>query len=483
MHQESGASEKIGADMPTLKLPLVTQPMPLSLLLKFPKLRAVSLYFYEDSAYIASTSDTSGTLKHKEIKAKAYKELKCQGPEMLNAKQPTNEKIYTNPVCYRMLQRLSSEKDWKLDPAAQLSIENWTNLLNNSSILLYARGMQVPRPQDQKHHAPPEVYAISIGLWTPFQQKMWEYYLNNNCGPCYLDAVYSCDRDGFQLWTLFFERGGQIVPISYLVTTGVSARLVADWLEAIVDRSGQLQPKVIFVNSMRMVASVSAIFVSWDVRFGRYYIDQQLRALILPKRNESSCSPEVVAAVQDINDNFMAAIAAAKSEPSIYEKARYLFDQEEEWMPKTYGQVEAFAQSSQAVARWRYLLWMTMLSRPDTNRIDSVLYFLVSVLTAGVEQAIKDGNAGFKPDMSAVERGSNSLLPELENMTMMPLDPPIICLISNDGKTKQIIDKHYGVCFCPNFAQHGMCEHLLYCSTLKIHQPWLVKLMNYLPLA
>ncbi|KAJ1742374.1 hypothetical protein LPJ68_001953 [Coemansia sp. RSA 1086] len=312
---------------------------------------------------------------------------------------------------------------------------------------------------------------------------MWEYYLNNNCGPCYLDAVYSCDRDGFQLWTLFFERGGQIVPISYLVTTGVSARLVADWLEAIVDRSGQLQPKVIFVNSMRMVASVSAIFVSWDVRFGRYYIDQQLRALILPKRNESSCSPEVVAAVQDINDNFMAAIAAAKSEPSIYEKARYLFDQEEEWMPKTYGQVEAFAQSSQAVARWRYLLWMTMLSRPDTNRIDSVLYFLVSVLTAGVEQAIKDGNAGFRPDMSAVERGSNSLLPELENMTMMPLDPPIICLISNDGKTKQIIDKHYGVCFCPNFAQHGMCEHLLYCSTLKIHQPWLVKLMNYLPLA
>ncbi|KAJ2846007.1 hypothetical protein IWW36_004549 [Coemansia brasiliensis] len=326
-----------------------------------------------------------------------------------------------------------------------------------------------------------------MGFWTPFQQNMWEYYLNNSCGPCYLDAAYSCDTDSFQLWTLFFERGGQTVPISYLVTTGISVRLVADWLETIVERTGQLHRKVIFVNSMKLIASVSTIFVSWDVRFGRYYIDQQLRTLILPKRSELPCSSEAVAAVQNINNDFMVAIAAAKSEPSIYEKARYLLDQEEEWMPKTYGQVEEFAQSSQAVARWRYLLWMTMLSRPDTNRIDSVLYFLVSVLTPGVEQAIELQNskaaACSKFDMSVVERGSNSLLPDLEKMAMMPLDPPIICLISNDCKTKQIIDKHYGVCFCPKFAQHGMCEHLLYCFTVEIHQPWLVKLMNYLPLA
>ncbi|KAJ2450982.1 hypothetical protein EV183_003911 [Coemansia sp. RSA 2336] len=479
MHQQAEALEKISAHMPTLKFPLVTHPMPLSLLVKFPKLRAVSLYFYEDADYMASTVDSSGVLNGSKIKAKAHRELRCKGPEMLSAKLPTKEKVHINPVCHRMLQRLN----WKLDPAMQFSLDNWTNLIDNNNVLLYARGMRVPRPRNPKYHAAPEVFAISIGFWTPFQQKMWEYYLNNNCGPCYLDAAYSCDKDGFQLWTLFFEREGQTVPLSYLVTTGVSARLVADWLEAIVDRSGELQHKIMFINSMRLMESLSAIFVSWDVRFGRYYVDQQLRELTLPKFGESPCSPEAVAAVQNINDNFLVAVAAAKSEPSMYEKAKYLFDQEDEWMPKTYGQVEAFAQSSQAVARWRYLLWMTMLSRPDTNRVDSVVYFLVSVLTVGVEQAIRERHASSMFDMSAVERGSNALLPELASVTMLPLDPPITCLISCDGQTKQIIDKHYGVCFCPKFVEHGMCEHLLYCFTREIHQPWLLKLMNYLPLA
>ncbi|KAJ2846008.1 hypothetical protein IWW36_004550, partial [Coemansia brasiliensis] len=109
VHQgESGSNNIIGIDMPTLKFPLVTQPMPLSLLLKFPKLRAVSLYFFEDPAYIASSADISGTLKNKEMKSKAHKELKCQGPEMLNAKKHKREKIFINPVCYRMLQRLVS---------------------------------------------------------------------------------------------------------------------------------------------------------------------------------------------------------------------------------------------------------------------------------------------------------------------------------------------------------------------------------------
>ncbi|KAJ2354382.1 hypothetical protein GGF43_003264, partial [Coemansia sp. RSA 2618] len=379
------------------------------------------------------------------------------------------------------------EKRWKLDTSSQFSIDNWANIIKSENLLYYERGMRVPRPQDSKFHSKTGVYQIAIGFWTPFQRRMWKYFLSHNTGPCYLDASYRCDTDGFQLWTLFFERSGQTVPISYLVTTGTSVRLVADWLEAIANQSDKLPRKTIFINTMKAIISVEAVFHTWDVRFAKYYIDQEIKGLVLYKQGAAARYPAVAEAVQDIGDNFPEAIAAVKGEPTLYKELSYLLSREKRWSPKTYEQVGEFNQSSHAVARWRYLLWTTMLSRPDTNRIDSVLYFLVSVLTPGVDEAISaQGDTlltAEKFDMTSVERGGKSPVPGVTNVLDMSLTKEITCLVSSDRTSKNIVDTHYGVCFCPKFAKQGMCEHLIYCSTGNIHQQWLVKILDNIPLA
>ncbi|KAJ2142452.1 hypothetical protein IW136_001956 [Coemansia sp. RSA 678] len=380
-----------------------------------------------------------------------------------------------------MLQRAACEKKWKLDTSSQFSIDNWANVIGNDNLLFYERGMRVPRPQNAKFHSKSGVYQIAIGFWSPFQQRMWEFFLSNTTGACYLDASYRCDDDGFQLWTLFFERSGQCVPVSYLVTTGTSVRLVADWLEAIVNRSGDLGRKVIFVNSLKATISVEAVFHTWDVRYSKYYVDQELKSLAL--RPNGNYGLTVTRAVQNIGDNISEAIAAVQATPSLYKETEYLLAQAKEWLPETYEQMGAFNRSSRAVAQWRYLLWSTMLARPDTNRVDSVLYFLVTVLTPGVEEAVNaQGDVpSVSPNMECVERGGKSPVPGVSNVTLVPLEPH---LTNMQGKhTATIVDTQYSVCFCQKFAKLGMCEHLVYCSTANIHQPWLVKQLDDIPLA
>ncbi|KAJ2392881.1 hypothetical protein H4S02_000542 [Coemansia sp. RSA 2611] len=442
--------------------------MPLSALLKIPKLCAVSLYFFEDSAYTSCSTDSTGKLSNKDLKTK------------------TTHKVLINPVCYRTLQRMACQDDWKLDEAAQFSIDNWTLKIGSENVLHFARGMRVPRPQNPNFYSPTGVYQVAVGFWTPFQQRMWDYFLTHDTGPCYLDAAYRCDHDGFQVWTLFFERQGQTVPISYLVTTGTSLRLVADWLEALVSRSSQMPRKTIFVNTLKAVISVEAVFGNWDVRFAKYYIDQAVRAVVLRRRGECPFGSAVMQAVQNIGEQFSEAIAAIKDQPDLRPEFEYLLCQEDQWMPKTYGQTAEFNYSSSAVSQWRYLLWSTMLSRPDTNRVDSVLYFLASVLTPGVEEAVNalgDKTSSEVFDMSSVEQGGHSPVPSLSKTNRMPLGSSVICLFDSSASTKNIVDHHYGVCYCSKFAQQGMCEHLIYCSTNIIHQPWLVKIMDDMPLA
>ncbi|KAJ2578705.1 hypothetical protein GGH19_000235 [Coemansia sp. RSA 1807] len=455
-----------------LSLPLVTRPMPLSLLLKKPKLRSVSLYYFEDRAYVTSNGNLSRFVPP------AYNP---DGLEIISEVTHGAQKVFINPICYRMLQRAACEKKWKLDASSQFSIDNWANIIGNDNLMFYERGMRVPRPQNAKFHSKSGVYQIAIGFWSSFQQRMWEFFLSNTTGECYLDASYRCDDDGFQLWTLFFERSGQCVPVSYLVTTGTSVRLVADWLEAIVNRSGDLGQKVIFVNSLKATISVEAVFHTWDVRYSKYYVDQELKSLAL--RPNGNYGSTVTRAVQNIGDNISEAIAAVQATPSLYKETEYLLAQAKEWLPKTYEQMGAFNRSSRAVAQWRYLLWSTMLARPDTNRVDSVLYFLVSVLTPGVEEAVKaQGEVpSVPPNMECVERGAKSPVPGVSNVTLVPLEPH---LTNMQGKhTATIVDTHYSVCFCQKFAKLGMCEHLVYCSTSNIHQPWLVKQLDDIPLA
>ncbi|KAJ1855282.1 hypothetical protein LPJ76_003407 [Coemansia sp. RSA 638] len=458
-----------------LSLPLVTQPMPLSLLLKVPKLRSVTLYYFEDHAYVASRRDLPRFVAPKSNNANEL--------ELISVIPYGTQKVFINPICYRMLQRAACQKKWKLDASSQFSIDNWANIIGNDNLMFYERGMRVPRPQNAKFHSKAGVYQIAVGFWSPFQQRMWEFFLNSTTEACYLDASYRCDNDGFQLWTLFFERNGQCVPVSYLVTTGTSVRLVADWLEAIVNRSGDLGRKVIFVNSLKAMISIEAVFHTWDVRYAKYYIDQELKALALQRSGGLMYGPTVARAIQDIGDDFSKAIAAARATPMLYKETEYLLEQEKEWSPKTYEQMGAFNRSSAAISQWRYLLWSTMLARPDTSRVDSVIYFLVSVLTPGVEEAVDaQGDApAAVHNMDSAECGGKSPVPGVADVTLVPLGPHLTCM---QGKqTATVVDTHYGVCFCSKFAQLGMCEHLVYCSTSDIHQPWLVKQLDDIPLA
>ncbi|ORX68042.1 hypothetical protein DL89DRAFT_259261 [Linderina pennispora] len=99
------------------------------------------------------------------------------------------------------------------------SLEEWTRRIGSSNVFMYRTRNKVPFPPDKRFHSGSDSFKVAFGFWTEFQQEMWKYFLENDTGPCYLDAVYQPSTDGFQIWALFFERNSQPVPVSYLITT------------------------------------------------------------------------------------------------------------------------------------------------------------------------------------------------------------------------------------------------------------------------
>ncbi|KAJ2162497.1 hypothetical protein GGF46_000628 [Coemansia sp. RSA 552] len=430
-----------------LNMPLVTYPMPLSALLMSDELRRVSLYYYRDFVLPGGLAQIT--------------------PQ--------------------------AEAD------ARYSIDAWTNKICHENILLHYKGPRVPCPQNRAFRADPELYQISLAFWTPFQQKMWRRFLKSDNTACFLDAVYRCDRDGFQLWTLFYDSRGQIVPVSYLLTTGTTRGLVSDWLSEIEMRSQALlcegdapsspvalPAKTMFVNSMKLISPIAMIFGSWKVQYAKYYIDQELKYIALKRSNRQLIAPDAIAAVRRADVDFAPAVRAIKATPELERRLDYLFDNPDAWSPRTPEDMTEFQRTSEVISRWRYLLWMTMQSRPTTTRVDSVIYFLIRKLNLGVKQVIDSQKAiRGSLDMRPVERTSGMCRGDLAGARTTILDGSLIALWNN-SKTEPldtVIDKEFGVCFCPEFAEHSLCAHLIYCSTTDIHQPWLARMLDHIPSA
>ncbi|KAJ2616614.1 hypothetical protein H4S08_000696 [Coemansia sp. RSA 1365] len=229
------------------------------------------------------------------------------------------------------------------------------------------------------------------------------------------------------------------------------------------------------------------VFPGWDVCFNKYYIDQELKSLVLRRNRKDFYGPRVISAIQNIDVNFNDAVKAVKNTPDLKNEVDYIFSQAGIWNPKSHKELERFSNTSGVVCRWRYLLWMTLLSRPLGRRIDPMIYFLVSILTPGVEQAVKaqksstQDNGNFS--MDSLEQGAKTPEPGFEGMQLKFLDDSLVCLMPKNTVGTCVVDKKFNVCYCSKFIQKSMCKHLIYASTMEIHQPWLVKLLDDIPSA
>ncbi|KAJ2714972.1 hypothetical protein H4R19_001454 [Coemansia spiralis] len=469
----TAGSVTVTGRMAQLAVPLVTTPIPLSALLQFAALRRVSMYYIRNRAWLDGIP-------------KRHAPPEAAPPPIISLEHDPPGKLSPNPVCRRMLERLAHEKQWKLDESPQFSIDSWTNTIDHNNILLFSSGVRVPCPPGEEFKAAPEVYRVAIGFWSPFQQQMWEYFLSHSTGPCYLDAAYRCDKDGFQLWTLFFERSGQAIPVAYLVTTAATVSLIADWLTAIVDRSPDALPKkVLYVNTLRVVSALSAVLGTWDVRLCKYYIDQMLKDALRSK-SPPVADQKKAQAIRNVEHDFAGALEAAKE--VLTHEVAYMFDQANDWGPKSADEVLMFMQGSQAVSRWRYLLWTQMIGRSPTVRIDSVLYYLHSILTPGVEQAVRALDTGGRAVgdfcTERLEQGSGSLIPELRSISLKPMGGSLMYVANYSNiETSQVVATDFSVCFCDAFSLQGMCQHLIHWATPAIHQPELIRLLDGLPRA
>ncbi|KAJ2772970.1 hypothetical protein IWQ57_001525 [Coemansia nantahalensis] len=468
---QAGTEVVVTSAMPQLSVPLVTTPIPLSALLQFAALRRVAMYTFKDAAWLDTVVKRSAPPG-------------AESPPIITLRGSAQGVLTLNPVCRRMLERLAHEKQWRLDESAHFSIDMWTNNIGQDNVLLFLRGLRVPCPQDARFKAPTDTYRVAVGFWTPFQRQMWDYFLEHSTGPCYLDAAYRCDRDGFQLWTLLFERSGQVVPVAYLVTTAATVSLVADWLEAIVNHyPDPLPAKTLYVNSLRLVSVLTRVLDTWDVKLCKYYIDQMLKDALRRKPSLVK-DPDAVLAVQNTGSDFGGALKVATA--VFKDELAYMFSQVDNWAPSTTEEVPAFMQGSQVVSRWRYLLWTQMLGREPTARVDSVLYHLHSVLTPGVAQAVQAvvadrltvGDFGTEQ----LEQGSGSLIEDLKLVTLVPMGGSLVYAVKYSNVTHSAaIATDYNVCFCRTFGTKGMCRHLIHWATPMVHQPELIQLLDGLP--
>ncbi|KAJ1664915.1 hypothetical protein IW140_003734 [Coemansia sp. RSA 1813] len=486
MHEKNangpGMVDSIASQIDTLDTALVTQPMPMSAVIRLPELRVLSLYVYEDAGYRKSYPG-------------AYTKIESDPPPLLSLDPALRFDYFVNPVCYRMLQQRAHEKLWRLDESCQYSLEQWENELMVDNVPFFKTGMRVPCPKSTQFCAPVSGYKISMCFWNGFQREMWEYFLKHETGPCYLDATYQCDKDGFQVWTLFFEYHNITVPVSYLVSTAITVNLIKEWLEAIMAPCRPLPKKTIYVNSTKLIGELSHVFsdsdfdrnAGWDVCYAKYYIMEEFKSLVLRAgRCPEQWDAQTVDAVKNIDIDLDSVLKVAKPGTALSDKVGYLLDKRHEWLPKPNHDLGLFNHSGVAVSRWRYLLWMTMLGRPNNGRVDSVIYYLHKVLTVGIEATVKAYDSGKHripyASMDSMEQGDRRLKKSLAHARVLPLADQLVC-VSNDRElsSKAIVDLKYKVCFCSQFAEHRMCEHLVFCSSSDVHQPELVKLLEVIP--
>ncbi|KAJ2537728.1 hypothetical protein EV175_006635, partial [Coemansia sp. RSA 1933] len=299
-------------------------------------------------------------------------------------------------------------------------------------------------------------------------KRMYQHFLDSNTEPCYLDAAYQCDRDGFQTWTLFFEYNITVL-VSYLVSTSITVSLVRNWLETLT-ASLKLLPMstAIFVNSTELVDEL-------------YYIIEESRSLVARPRRRSSgiqWDAQVANAAHNIDiDLYSAMKVGSKPGTALFSLVEHLLDRKEKWLPKADHDLGLFNHSGVAASRWRYPLWMTMLSRPNKMRVDAVVRYLHSQLTQGVEAVVNDQDSGLRTvqykSMDAMEQGSCLLKKSLADARILPLADSVVC--GSDGRelsSKTIVD-----------LKHKVCEHLVFCSSDYMHQPHQLRLMESIPYA
>ncbi|KAJ2635401.1 hypothetical protein GGF44_003335, partial [Coemansia sp. RSA 1694] len=381
---------------------------------------------------------------------------------------------------------------WMLNEEYQYSIECWASKIGSKNMLINWRGNRVPYPTDTRFRSKDSGSRLSFGFWTPFQQEMWGVFLTKDVGPCYLDAVFDLHQSGFQLWTLLFEYGGLTVPVSFLMTTSVTTRLLFDWLTEIARASGDVPKRTMYVNTMKAYDFVESAFPDWDIRYSKYYITQELRELVLRADSEGTYDKGVVREVQRINTSFLAAFKELRKVAAVMSRMNYIFSMAHRWIPTTNPELALFDHSSDALSRWRYLLWMTMLGRPTMTRIDLVLYYLHAVLLPGVEGAYRrrredegDDSLGLVPfSMDSMEYGGSPLHESVDELQKRHLSGSLICLTKDVALAQKIIvDLELQVCFCDGFRQNKICPHLVYCTPFAVHYPALPRLLQDIPSA
>ncbi|KAJ1933484.1 hypothetical protein EC988_009107 [Linderina pennispora] len=143
-----------------------------------------------------------------------------------------------------------------------------------------------------------------------------------------------------------------------------------------------------------------------------------------------------------------------------------------------------FNYSADAVCRWRFQLWVAMLSRPNTTRIDSVLYHLVDVIEPQVRVAMEDAGmegAGEPFSLDTIENGHINATGH-PYMSPRKIGSKLFYVHRHDNlQSRTITDTHLNVCYCEVFMRRGLCEHLIFCAPDDIHHPQLPKLLCEIP--
>ncbi|KAJ2787352.1 hypothetical protein GGI15_000777 [Coemansia interrupta] len=461
---------------PLLDYRLVTQPIPMDVLLRSRELSQRSLFFFNDPKFGQMYPNAlANSLNTRQL------------PERFRLTKPP-VMYFSNPVCHRTLQHLSLESEYQLDTILSFSIDEWTNVIgNDSNVKIFVRGSRVPIPSDPRFRAKSPPMAMSLAFATEFQTEMFEWFLANESGACYLDAAFSFDKDGFQLWSLFYERNGQTVPFSFLVTTAVDIRLIRRWLEALLALR-ELPPKTLYVSSMTLCDSLQHILGTWEVRLGKYCVAQELRAHILRPKQSQVIDDHIKRAVANFRHDYQGSIEVIRNNKTLTGRLAHIFDHFDQWNPETAEEFRMFDQSLDACCRWRYLLWSTMLGRPSNSRIDAIFFYLCRHILPGIEQIVR----AFPPtassraapfDMDSLEFGNVQRHELLRGISLTKLSDSVLCLAPERNLLKFIVDLDYNVCFCEKFGEKGLCEHLIYCSPDRIHQPEVIQLLATIPIA
>ncbi|KAJ1897256.1 hypothetical protein LPJ66_003480 [Kickxella alabastrina] len=513
-HMHEASAHTIGTEMTAdpRQLALVTAPLPMDVLLRCPELRPISLYYYTDRVFKCTY-------------AQKYRSLVGGSGEPVGAADVPPAQYHPSPWCRRHLQMRAMEPQWMRDPAQLFSLDTWSSIMG-ADLLFYKRGLSVPVPADRRFSAP-DASPVAFAFATQFQRRIMRRQALRHMGgaPWYLDATFAFKQDGFQLWSLFCEVKGRTVPLSFLVTTAVTVRLLVDWLLELTAVLGNVLPShTLFVNSLRLCEGLRDVFDSWDIRYAKYYVVQDLRYCLRQhpeKKDEYEYeyeyeegevggdvfSERIRRAVSGLRSDFRENILVVRQALPLTSYIRYIWDQRSLWEPRGEREWRSFDYSLDAVGRWRYLLWMSLLPRPRVSRVDSVVYFLNEMID-GIRDSMQDTGGGQDEKgeigdtqggvemegegeemvpfcLDSLEMGSHRLGGNLRASIVKKLGNQLFCFVSTDRELvdKTIVDLDMRVCFCEKFAHSQVCDHLIYCSQDQIHHPILPKLMSEIPKA